>query len=117
MRRMLIGLFLVVALALPMVVLAHSQSMREVVVLAVNDVYRIEGIGGGPVGGLELVRALRQQLEKDHPDLLFLHAGDFLFPSLVSEWTKGAHMVEMMNLLDGASGTFDPRMLVVFGNH
>jgi len=89
----------------------------EVVVLAVNDVYRIEGVRGGQQGGLALVRALRQELEKENSGVLFLHAGDFLFPSLLSEWTEGAHMIEMMNALDGAPGVFDPHMFVVFGNH
>ncbi|MDH5563808.1 MAG: bifunctional metallophosphatase/5'-nucleotidase, partial [Nitrospirota bacterium] len=36
---------------------------------------------------------------------------------LLSEKTQGAHMVEMMNALDGAPGVDDPRMFVVFGNH
>ncbi|MEX0829372.1 MAG: bifunctional UDP-sugar hydrolase/5'-nucleotidase [Nitrospirales bacterium] len=101
----------------PTLVLAQEPLEREVVVLAMNDVYRIEGVEGGQRGGMGLVRALRRQLEQQNPDLLFLHAGDFLFPSLLSEWTQGAHMVEMMNRLDGAPGVFDPRMFVVFGNH
>ena len=101
----------------PLVAGAQNQYEREVVVLAINDVYRIEGVEGRQQGGMSLVRALRRQLEQQAPDLLFLHAGDFLFPSLLSQWTKGAHMVEMMNALDGAPGVNDPRMFVVFGNH
>ena len=90
---------------------------REVVILAINDVYRVEGIEEGQRGGLSLVRALRQELEHQNPNLLFLHAGDFLFPSLISEWTEGAHMVDTMNQLDGTPGVIDPHMFVVFGNH
>lgn len=101
----------------PAMAVAQELTEREVVVLAVNDVYRIEGVERGQRGGMGLVRALRRQLEQQNPDLLFLHAGDFLFPSLLSEWTQGAHMVEAMNRLDGAPGVFDPRMFVVFGNH
>ena len=95
----------------------HDHMEREVVVLAINDVYRIEGVEDGQRGGLSLVRALRKELEQQNPDLLFLHAGDFLFPSLISQWTQGAHMIEIMNALDGASGVQDSRMFVVFGNH
>ena len=96
---------------------AQNLVEREVMVLAINDVYRVEGIEGGQRGGLSLVRTLRRQLEMHNPNLLLLHAGDFLFPSLLSQQTNGKHMVEMMNALDGASGVFDPRMFVVFGNH
>ena len=112
----LLGFFFAI-LALPAMVFGLSPANREVVVLAINDVYRVEGVESGKRGGLALVRALRRELEMQYPELLFLHAGDFLFPSLVSEWTQGAHMVEMMNALDGAVGVFDPRMVVVFGNH
>jgi len=113
----LLALFFFAFLVIPILACAQDQAKREVVVLAINDVYRIEGVKGRQEGGLALVRTLRRQLESQHPDLLFLHAGDFLFPSLVSEWTQGAHMIEMMNDLDGVTGTFDPRMFVVFGNH
>ncbi len=109
--------FLLTSLALPILVCAKGPLEREVVVLAVNDVYRIEGVEGGQRGGMSLIRALRTQLEQQSPDLLFLHAGDFLFPSLLSKWTNGAHMIGVMNALDGAPGTYDPRMFVVFGNH
>ncbi len=94
-----------------------DQIEREVVILAINDVYRVEGVDGGQRGGMSLIRALRRQLEQESSDVLVLHAGDFLFPSLLSQQTQGAHMVEMMNALDGAPGVHDPRMVVVFGNH
>jgi len=110
-------LFIFTGLAVPIFVFAQNQPERGVVVLAINDVYRVEGVEGGQRGGMSLVRALRRQLEQQNPDVLFLHAGDFLFPSLLSEWKKGAHMVEMMNALDGAPGVDDPHMFVVFGNH
>ena len=114
---LLLTLFIFISLAVPVFAFAQDQTEREVVVLAINDVYRIEGVEGRQRGGMSLVRALRWELEQQAPDVLFLHAGDFLFPSLISEWTQGAHMVEMMNALDGAPGVDDPRMFVVFGNH
>ena len=111
------GFFFFLFLSSSVLVFAQIPPEREVVVLAMNDVYRIEGVEGGKRGGMGLVRALRRELEQQNPELLFLHAGDFLFPSLLSEWTQGAHMVEVLNSLDGAPGVFDPRMFVVFGNH
>ena len=117
MGPLLLVIFFIASFAISSLACAQDQIEREVVVLAINDVYKIEGVDGGQRGGMSLVRALRRQLEQQNSDLLFLHAGDFLFPSLLSKWTKGAHMVEMMNRLDGAIGVFDPRMFVVFGNH
>ena len=102
---------------LPITAVIHDEITREVVILAINDVYRVEGVDGGQRGGMSLLRALRRQLEQESSDVLVLHAGDFLFPSLLSGWTQGAHMVEMLNALDGAPGVHDPHMFAVFGNH
>lgn len=85
--------------------------------LAVNDVYRIQGINGGRDGGLARLRTLRRELEQTDPQLILLHAGDFLFPSTLSRQFQGEQMVDVMNLLDGDPQAFDPRMVVVFGNH
>jgi 2',3'-cyclic-nucleotide 2'-phosphodiesterase (5'-nucleotidase family) len=96
---------------------ANIAGDRTAVLLAVNDVYRIEGLEGGEVGGLARLRALRQELERDHPDLLLLHGGDFLFPSFLSRTYNGEQMVDVMNLLDGDAQAFDRRLFAVVGNH
>jgi 2',3'-cyclic-nucleotide 2'-phosphodiesterase (5'-nucleotidase family) len=96
---------------------AMATRTRTAVILAINDVYRIEGVEGGRVGGIPRVRALRQQLEHEHPDLLVMHAGDLLYPSFLSRTFDGAQMVDVLNRLDGDARAFDPRMYVVFGNH
>ncbi len=90
---------------------------RTFALMAINDVYRIAGVRSGAVGGLARVRTLRQMLERQHPDLLLLHAGDFLYPSLLSREFDGAQMIDIMNQLDGAADAFDERMVVTFGNH
>ena len=90
---------------------------KTATILAINDVYRIEGLDAGAVGGMARVRALRLELEAKAPDLLTLHGGDFLFPSFASRMYRGEQMVAAMNLLDGDAAAFDPRMFVVFGNH
>ncbi len=94
-----------------------SGATRSFVILALNDVYRIEGVDQGTRGGLARVRSLRKELEREHPDLLVLHAGDFLFPSLLSRQYRGKQMVDVLNRLDGDSEAFDPQMFVTFGNH
>jgi 2',3'-cyclic-nucleotide 2'-phosphodiesterase (5'-nucleotidase family) len=93
------------------------RGARTAVILAINDVYRIEGVERGAVGGMPRLRTLRQQLEREHPDLLMLHAGDLLFPSFLSRTFNGAQMVDALNGLDGDAASFDPRLFVVLGNH
>lgn len=94
-----------------------AAAERTAVLLTINDVYRIEGVENGSVGSMARVRALRAELEREHPDLLMLHAGDFLFPSFASRMFEGEQMVAAMNALDGDTAAFDERFFVVFGNH
>jgi 2',3'-cyclic-nucleotide 2'-phosphodiesterase (5'-nucleotidase family) len=93
-----------------------AQGERRAVLLHVNDVYRIEGVEDGQVGGLARIRTLRKQMEERYPDLLLIHGGDFLFPSFASRMYNGEQMISVMNSLDGNTA-FDDRMLVVLGNH
>ena len=95
---------------------APAQGERRAVLLHINDVYRIEGVEDGQVGGLARLRALRKELEEKYPDLVMVHGGDFLFPSFASRMYNGEQMVSVLNALDGNTA-FDDRMLVVLGNH
>ncbi len=90
---------------------------RTATLLTLNDSYRIAGVDGGQAGGLPRLRTLRAELEREAPDLLVLHAGDFLFPSTLSRRYGGAQMVDLLNRLDGDPEAFDPRLWVTFGNH
>lgn len=94
-----------------------AENADSVTLLHINDVYRIAGVNQGRDGSLARVRALRSQLETSRGPVLLTHGGDFLFPSLLSREYDGAQMVDMMNQLDGAAGSLDPHMYVVFGNH
>ncbi|MDI1450163.1 5'-nucleotidase C-terminal domain-containing protein [Polyangium sp. 6x1] len=84
-------------------------------ILSINDTYRIESLPRGR-GGMARVRTLRKKLEKTYPDLVVLHAGDLLFPSLLSNRYKGGQMIEAVNRLDGREGN-DERLFVALGNH
>lgn len=94
-----------------------SDGDRSAILLAINDVYRIEGLQEGQIGGLARVRALRKELERESPEVLLLHGGDFLFPSFASRMYGGEQMISVMNALDGDPTGFDPHMFVTFGNH
>ena len=49
---------------------------KPLTILVINDVYRLDN--------LPYVRHLRASLEQSEGEVLMLHAGDFLFPSLLS---------------------------------
>lgn len=84
-------------------------------ILQMNDVYEIAPLEKGKVGGMARVATVRKELIKENPNLLTVHAGDFLNPSLLGtlkfqgERIKGRQMVEVMNGLE-----ID---VVAFGNH
>jgi 2',3'-cyclic-nucleotide 2'-phosphodiesterase (5'-nucleotidase family) len=107
-----IALFLFVAVS--QVALSAERSFT---ILAINDVYRIAGVDEGRRGGIARVRSLRAELERVHPELLVLLAGDFLFPSLISRLYNGRQMIDVLNRVDGDALGFDDRMFVTFGNH
>ncbi len=86
-------------------------------ILQINDVYKIEGLEGGNVGGIARVRTLRKQLEAEGREVLVLHAGDILFPSVMSKYLRAQPMVKALNLLDGDPAAFDKHFVAVFGNH
>ena len=101
---------------------APAPAARGVTILAINDVYRIEGLGpvtagAGERGGLARVRALRRDLAASGRPVLLLHAGDLLFPSVLSRRYGGEQMIDVLNLLDGDAEAFDDAMFVTFGNH
>ena len=75
--------------------------------LLVNDVYVLDTLADGS-GGLARVASIRSRIASEGPTL-FLLAGDFLSPSLLSKYYGGRQMVEAFNAagLDYAT----------FGNH
>ncbi len=93
-----------------------SRAATGFTILQINDTYKIEGLRAGAEGGFSRVRTLRKQLEAEGRPVLVLHAGDFLFPSVMSKYLAGVPMIEALNLLDGAEG-FDERLFVTPGNH
>lgn len=81
----------------------------------INDVYEIAPLEGGKVGGMARVSTVFEEAKTENPNTLFVHAGDFLNPSLLGtlkyqgERIKGKQMVEILNEVG-----LD---VVTFGNH
>jgi 2',3'-cyclic-nucleotide 2'-phosphodiesterase (5'-nucleotidase family) len=97
--------------------LAPHETTTRFKILQINDVYKIEGLEGGQVGGMARVRTLRKLLESDGTPVFVLHAGDALFPSVMSKYLDAKPMIDVMNLLDGDATKFDPSLIVCLGNH
>jgi 5'-nucleotidase len=95
---------------------AATQNATGFTILQINDTYKIEGLRAGAEGGMSRVRTLRRELEGEGRPVLVLHAGDFLFPSVMSKYLQGVPMIDALNLLDG-SEAFDERLFVIPGNH
>ncbi|XP_063218063.1 mannosylglucosyl-3-phosphoglycerate phosphatase isoform X2 [Bacillus rossius redtenbacheri] len=86
---------------------ALSGGAMGVTILHFNDVYNVESRGVEPVGGAaRFVSALRS-FSPLHPLVLF--SGDIFSPSMLSTFTKGEHMVPVLN----ECGVH----CAVFGNH
>lgn len=93
----------------------YEESTFKFTILQMNDVYEIGALEKGRVGGMDRVATLRSELLMEGNDLLTVHAGDFLSPSLLGtlkyegERIKGRQMVEVMNAI-GVD-------VAAFGNH
>jgi 2',3'-cyclic-nucleotide 2'-phosphodiesterase (5'-nucleotidase family) len=62
-----------------------------------NDVYEIQPVDKGSLGGAARVATLVNQLRAQNPNTLVLFAGDLLSPSVMSGVFKGEQMVAAMN--------------------
>ena len=96
---------------------APSRPVARFKILQINDVYKIEGLESGNTGGLARVRTLRKHLESDGSTVLMLHAGDALYPSVMSKYLEARPMVDVLNLLDGDAAKEDHGLIATFGNH
>ena len=104
------------AIILFLISCSKNEETLEFIVINVNDIYEIDALEGGKVGGLARVAALYDSIKKENKNTLLVHGGDFLNPSLIGTLKdengnrySGKQMIEVMN-----SVGFD---LVAFGNH
>lgn len=106
---------------LPLAIISCSTSEQNsepisVTIIHLNDVYEIGSVNRGKEGGFARLKTLIDSLKQENPNLLVLHAGDFLNPSLIGNLRdstgkkiRGRQMIEVMN---GVGIDY-----VTFGNH
>ena len=81
--------------------------------LQINDVYRVDAVENGRVGGLGRVLTAAEGIERrTRLPLHILHAGDFIAPSLESRYFAGLQMIDALNFLHARAP-----LLAVPGNH
>jgi 5'-nucleotidase len=108
-RRTALALTLVLTVIPSIAAQQKTECSVKVTLLQVNDVYQFAPVDQGKSGGLARVMTLKQSIQKENPNTLFLMAGDTISPSVESITYKGAQMIDAWNIagLDYAT----------FGNH
>jgi 5'-nucleotidase len=114
---MLVLMLLVVGvlyLSWPQIPRNDSNTSPELIIVQLNDIYRLDAVRAGKRGGLARVVTFLRQLKAQNPQvpIIVLHAGDFLSPSLESSLFHGAQMIDAMNFIHDVAPLY-----VVPGNH
>jgi len=86
----------------------------QLIIVQLNDIYRLDAVRAGKRGGLARVVTVLRQLKNQNPQaqVIVLHAGDFLSPSLESNLFKGMQMIDAMNFINDVAPLY-----AVPGNH
>jgi len=109
-KRSFLSLLLFVVL-----LLSSCRTYYTAQFFAINDVYEITPLANGTIGGMARVATAYQQEKAKQPHTFFVHAGDFVSPSVIGtlrhegKRIAGKQMIETMN----AAGV----QYVTFGNH
>ena len=97
--RLAVALAITLAITL-VVTLAAGPASAEPVTLTivhVNDLDRIDG--SGDRGGIARLAAVVKEVRASARHVLVTHGGDAISPSLLSSFDKGAHMIDLLNLV------------------
>ena len=89
-----------------------SSRVDSLVIIQLNDTYRIDAVENGEGGGFSRVATLLKQTKAEDRNVMLVHAGDFIAPSLESRFFHGQQMIDALNYL----GTIAP-LYAVPGNH
>lgn len=88
----------------------------ELILVQLNDTYRLDAVRDGKRGGMARVAAYLRHLKTQNPGvpIIVLHAGDFIAPSLESDEKlfRGQQMIEALNFLHTIAPVY-----VTPGNH
>lgn len=108
-RRAALALALILCAFLTTASPQQTDCNVRVTLLQVNDVYQFSPVDQNTTGGLARVLTLKQKIQKESPNTLFLLAGDTISPSVESITYKGAQMIDAWNTIGLDYATF--------GNH
>ncbi len=86
---------------------ATAAPRERITLVLVCDVYKMEEVKGR--GGMARIAAALKAEKARHANVLTVHAGDTLSPSLMSGFDQGAHIVDLFNMT--------PLDVFVPGNH
>jgi 5'-nucleotidase/UDP-sugar diphosphatase len=86
-----------------------APDLVKLTVLQINDAYTLDAVDDGRRGGIARLATLVKTLRARNPNTLFLVAGDFLSPSILSTYLKGRQMIAALDAV-GVDA-------VTFGNH
>lgn len=100
--RLLLSGAILAAAALP-----AQAEVVNLTLLLVNDIDKMEG--AGPRGGFARLAGVVEAERAKGGNLLYVHAGDTLSPSLMAAFDKGKHVIELLNVA--------PPDIFVPGNH
>ncbi|MBS0605166.1 MAG: bifunctional metallophosphatase/5'-nucleotidase [Verrucomicrobia bacterium] len=103
-----VSLLLVFILQCCLCISSVEAKTVQFTILTFNDFYTVERSSDGRGGFAGLSTLLKQQRANSRYSITTVN-GDFLFPSILSSYDKGAHRVDLMNDLKVD--------LVVLGNH
>ena len=105
--------FLSLLATLPATAQSRDDFRPAFTVVQINDVYRIDAVGNGTVGGLgRVATVIRQAGGRGRPPVVSMIAGDFIAPSLESRYFAGRQMIDALNFLHERAP-----LLAVPGNH
>jgi 2',3'-cyclic-nucleotide 2'-phosphodiesterase (5'-nucleotidase family) len=93
---------------------AGAQEFRPAAAFVqINDVYRIDAVENGAVGGIGRVVTVAERARRaTGAPVRVLHAGDFIAPSLESRYFEGQQMIDALNFLHARTP-----LIAVPGNH
>lgn len=93
---------------------ARAQEFRAAATFVqMNDVYRIDAVENGTVGGIGRVVTVAERARRaTGAPVRVLHAGDFIAPSLESRYFEGQQMIDALNFVHARAP-----LIAVPGNH
>ena len=95
------------AITLSQVATSANASSAKITLVLTSDVYKMGDENGR--GGMARIAAVLKAEKAAHANVLTVHAGDTISPSLMSGFDQGAHIVDLFNMA--------PLDVFVPGNH